>query len=149
MEYQGNCIKLTLTYAFFFFSNLKIQIPHLLTEPCLELPDRVISLHYRVGAQLRKWNEFTVVTLFCQETHPTGGWKTNPQMLGINWTLGQSNHSISQLRVLEQEYTVIQSQHRRLKSWSHTISFPLPPKLRLCPFVSSDLSFPSSVCWQN
>lgn len=41
-------------------------------------------------------------------------------MLGINWTLGQSNHSISQLKSVEQEQTVIQSQRRRLET-GHTL----------------------------
>lgn len=100
---------------FFFPSNFKVQISHLLLKSFVwNEPDGVIALHYRVGAEATAGIEFTAVILFCQKNSSNWGWKTNPCMLGINWTLGQSNHLISKPRSSEQDLTVVQSQHTRL-----------------------------------
>lgn len=58
---------------FFFPSNFKVQISHLLLKSFVwNEPDGVIALHYRVGAEATAGIEFTAVILFCQKTHPTG-----------------------------------------------------------------------------
>ena len=70
--------------------------------------------------------------LFCQETYPTGVGKP---ILKCRVLIGCSAKAISQLRSLEQEHTVIQSQRWRLEAWSHTISLPLVPHPWHHPFA--------------